>query len=91
MYGDISLRAGLQRSYQECAQADQLSPSAQEIASHAENGDAVAIALTLQRPSCPRACQRHKHHYPDVIVLGGGTNIVSIPGQSFGPIFFSTM
>ena len=71
---------GLQRSYQECAQADlPWLPSAQEIAGHAENGDAVAIAsLDLYSSRLARALASVINIIdPDVIVLGGGLSNIA--------------
>ena len=74
--------AGLQRSYQECAQTDlPWPPSAQEIAGHAENGDAVAIAsLDLYCNRLARALASVINIIdPDFIVLGGGlSNIAQV-------------
>ena len=67
--------AGLQQSYQECAQMDLPSlPRAQEIAGLAESGDAIAIAsLDLYCSRLARALASVINVIdPDVIVLGGG-------------------
>ena len=67
--------AGLQRSYQECAQTDlPWLPSAQEVADHAEKGDAVGIAsLDLYCSRLARGLASVINIVdPDIIVLGAG-------------------
>ena len=74
--------AGLQRSYQECAKADQpILPSAEEISDLAEKGDAIAIAsLDLYSSRLARALASVINIIdPEVIVLGGGlSNIAQV-------------
>ena len=72
--------AGLQKSYQECAQTDMPSPpSAQTIADLAESGDVIAIAsLDLYCSRLARALASVINIIdPDVIVLGGGLSNIS--------------